>query len=201
MLVIHDLTLKTRHPILTDYSYCFARGCFYGIVATNGSGKTTFFRAIMGLIPVEKGHFKLTEAPRGKRELFYFEDSDWFDTNLSGLDYLTFIQKEWQSSVDIRRVIDIFAMSDYIKLPIKKYSLGMKQRLLIGLYLVSDANYLLMDEITNGLDEQSRGVIFSELQKLRDKGKMIILTSHYKEDIMEYCDVMLSFKDEKLVEV
>lgn len=66
---------------MTDYSYCFAQGCFYGVVATNGSEKTTFFRAIKGLIPVEKGHIKLTEASNGKRELFYFEDSDWFDTN------------------------------------------------------------------------------------------------------------------------
>ncbi|MGT2799051.1 ATP-binding cassette domain-containing protein [Streptococcus marmotae] len=201
MLKIDDLTLKTRHPILTDFSYCFERGKMYGIVAVNGSGKTTFFRAIMGLIPVETGHFKLTEASKGRKELFYFEDSDWFDINLSGLDYLTFIQSEWASSVDITSIIKVLGMSDYIKLPIKKYSLGMKQRLLISLYLVSDASYLLMDEITNGLDEQSRGVIFSELQKLRDKGKMIIISSHYREDIIEYCDVMLNFHREKLVEV
>lgn len=89
-------------------------------------------------------------------------------------------------------------MEDYIRLPIKKYSLGMKQKLLISLYLVSDANYLLMDEITNGLDEESRRILYTTLSQLKQQGKTIILSSHYKEDIEEFCDYLLLLKNQTM---
>ena len=77
------------------------------------------------------------------------------------------------------RGIDQFA-----KVPIKKYSLGMKQKLIIAMYLVSDAQYLLMDEITNGLDEENRNKLYCRLNDLINlNDKCIILTSHYANEI------------------
>lgn len=77
----------------------------------------------------------------------------------------------------------------------------MKQRVLIAMYMVSDATYLLMDEITNGLDEASRKLFFKALHQLCQEDKMIILTSHYKEDIEEYCHVTLKLVNETMQEV
>lgn len=133
MLNIQHLTIRTRHPILTDFSYDFKEGNLYGIVATNGSGKTTFFRSIMGLLPILSGKVELESG-----SAFYYETSDWLDSDLSGLDYLRFVQKEWRSQVALTDVIATWKMEDYIRLPIRKYSLGMKQRLLIAMYIVSD---------------------------------------------------------------
>lgn len=197
MLELRHLTIKTRHPILTDASFSFEGGRLYGIVATNGSGKTTLFRTIAGLIPVMGGEL-VAESSDFKRDLFFFESSDWFDGQLSGLDYLRLVKSEWQSSADLDKIIAFWGMGDYIKLPVKKYSLGMKQKVLISMYLVSQAKYLLMDEITNGLDEASRAKLFSCLHDLIDKGSLVILSSHYREDIENHCDQILALKSERL---
>lgn len=193
MLNIQHLTIRTRHPILTDFSYDFKEGNLYGIVATNGSGKTTFFRSIMGLLPILSGKVELESG-----SAFYYETSDWLDSDLSGLDYLRFVQKEWRSQVKLTEVIATWKMEDYIHLPIRKYSLGMKQRLLIAMYMVSDSQCLLMDEMTNGLDEESRQIFFSILKGFKEAGKLVILSSHYKEDIEAYCDYLLTLRDEKM---
>lgn len=199
MLSIKNLTIETRHPILTDFSYDFEPGKLYGIVATNGSGKTTFFRTLMGLLPARSGTVTWTgRSQNPKRDFFYYETSEWFDGHLSGLDYLQFIKDEWQSNVSIEEVISLWDMSDYIKVPIKKYSLGMKQRVLIAMYQVSGAKCLIMDEITNGLDETSRKTFFDCLDYLKQQGKLIVLSSHYQEDIAEHCDYILRLANQTM---
>lgn len=197
MLSINQLTIATRHPILTDFSYDFEPGKLYGLVATNGSGKTTFFRSLMGLLPVRSGQVSW-QGGASRRDFFYYESSEWFEGHLSAWDYLTFIKAEWQSAVSIDDVIKIWGMGEYIKVPIKQYSLGMKQRLLIAMYQVSDAKCLIMDEITNGLDETSRRIFFEVLNLLRQEGKLVILSSHYQEDIEAHCDVVLHLKNQRL---
>lgn len=199
MLAIKDLSIATRQPILDNFSFEFKTGNLYGIVATNGSGKTSFFRGLMGLIPVKSGQVYLNKEINFQKEVFYYESSEWLDKNLSGFDYLTFVKKEWNSTANIENLINLWEMEEYIKLPIKKYSLGMKQKLIILMYFVSEAQCLLMDEITNGLDEKSRNLLFSMLLKYKNNNKLIILSSHYKEDIEEYCDYILSIQNLKVV--
>ena len=193
MLSIKNATIKTRQPILANFNFEFQSHKIYGLIAPNGSGKTTFFRSVMQLIPLVKGEYIIDDLPASKQQqkIFYFETSSWFDDNLSGWDYLLFIKQTWGSSLDVNNLIQDWQMADYIKLPIKKYSLGMKQRLLIGLYEISDAKYLLMDEITNGLDLNNRDKLFSKIKQLKDKNKMIIISSHYKEDLESICDYEL----------
>lgn len=201
MLSIQNVTIKTRQPILANFNFKFQPHKVYGLIAPNGSGKTTFFRSVMQLIPSVYGKYQIDGLPIGKQlqKIFYFESSNWFDDNLSGLDYLLFIKQIWGSSIDIKNLIQDWQMMDYIKLPIKKYSLGMRQRLLIGLYEVSDAKYMLMDEITNGLDEGNRDKLFSKIKQLRDNDKMIVISSHYKEDLESICDYELFLENNTMV--
>lgn len=199
MLSIKNLTIETRHPILTNFSYDFEPGKLYGIVATNGSGKTTFFRTVMGLLPARSGQISWnTTGKQTKCDFFYYETSEWFEGQLSGFDYLQLVKNEWHSSVSLEEVIKLWDMSDYIKVPVKKYSLGMKQRLLIAMYQVSDAKCLIMDEITNGLDEASRQIFFEVLNQMRNQGKLIMLSSHYQEDIAANCDFILHLKNQTM---
>lgn len=57
-----------------------------------------------------------------------------------------------------------------------------------------------MDEITNGLDEDNRRHFFKQIQVLKDQDKVILLSSHYKDEIVSYCDSVLQIRDSKLVE-
>lgn len=203
MMEIINLSVKTRHLVYEDVSYTFRKGKLYGIVAVNGSGKTTLFRAVTGMIPVRTGEVLIDKKPlhEKKRHVFYYESFEWLDGNLSGLDYLQFVKGMWKSNVSIKEIIDDWKMEEYIHLPIKKYSLGMKQRVILSMYLISDAEYLIFDEITNGLDELNRDKLFSVLSVKAKEGKMILISSQYREDIEKYCDVILTIKDNKLIEI
>ena len=194
MITLNQVRLKTREMILKDIDFTFEKGNIYGMVAINGSGKTTLFRAISRLISVNSGQII---APSS---LFYYETIEWFDGNLSGIDYLLYIKNVWNSSQNLENEIEYWEMSDYIHLPIRKYSLGMKQRLLIAMYFMSQADCWLMDEITNGLDEYYRTKFFNRLKEIQSQ-QLIIVSSHYKEELMNVCDKIVKIQNCRIEEV
>ena len=194
MITLNQVRLKTREMILKDIDFTFEKGNIYGMVAINGSGKTTLFRAISQLISVNSGKII---APSS---LFYYETIEWFDGNLSGMDYLLYIKNVWNSSQNLEHEIEYWEMSDYIHLPIRKYSLGMKQRLLIAMYFMSQAECWLMDEITNGLDEYYRTKFFNRLTEIHSQ-QLIIISSHYKEELMNVCDKIVKIQNCRIEEV
>ena len=195
MLTLTHVTLKTRQVILQDADFTFKKGRIYGLLAINGSGKTTLFRAISKLLPLSSGHIAVPPS------LFYYESVEWLDGNLSGMDYLRLIKNIWKSDLNLGDEIAYWEMSDYINLPIRKYSLGMKQRLVIAMYFLSQAKCWLMDEITNGLDEYYRQKFFDRLAQIDRKEQLVLLSSHYKEELMEICDSMVTIHQGQIEEV
>lgn len=194
MITLNQVRLKTREMILKDIDFNFEKGNIYGMVAINGSGKTTLFRAISQLISVNSGKII---APSS---LFYYETIEWLDGNLSGIDYLLYIKNVWNSSQNLEHEIEYWEMADYIHLPIRKYSLGMKQRLLIAMYFMSQAECWLMDEITNGLDEYYRTKFFNRITEIHSQ-QLIIISSHYKEELMNICDKIVKIENCRIEEV
>ena len=194
MITLNQVRLKTREMILKDIDFTFEKGHIYGMVAINGSGKTTLFRAISQLISVNSGKII---APSS---LFYYETIEWLDGNLSGIDYLLYVKNVWNSSQNLEHEIEYWEMSDYIHLPIRKYSLGMKQRLLIAMYFMSQADCWLMDEITNGLDEYYRTKFFNRLKEIQTQ-QLMIISSHYKEELMDVCDKIVKIENCRIEEV
>ena len=194
MITLNQVRLKTREMILKDIDFTFEKGNIYGMVAINGSGKTTLFRAISQLISVNSGKII---APSS---LFYYETIEWFDGNLSGIDYLLYVKNVWNSSQNLEHEIEYWEMADYIHLPIRKYSLGMKQRLLIAMYFMSQADCWLMDEITNGLDEYYRTKFFNRLKEIQTQ-QLMIISSHYKEELMNVCDKIVKIENCRIEEV
>lgn len=195
MLTLTHVTLKTRQVILQDADFTFKKGRIYGLLAINGSGKTTLFRAISKLLPLSSGHIAVSPS------LFYYESVEWLDGNLSGMDYLRLIKNIWKSDLNLGDEIAYWEMSDYINLPICKYSLGMKQRLVITMYFLSQAKCWLMDEITNGLDEYYRQKFFDRLAQIDRKEQLVLLSSHYKEELMEICDSIVTIHQGQIEEV
>ena len=195
MLNLTHVTLKTRQVILQDADFTFKKGRIYGLLAINGSGKTTLFRAMSKLLPLSSGHIAVSPS------LFYYESVEWLDGNLSGMDYLRLIKNIWKSDLNLGDEIAYWEMSDYINLPIRKYSLGMKQRLVIAMYFLSQAKCWLMDEITNGLDEYYRQKFFDRLAQIDRKEQLVLLSSHYKEELMEICDSIVTIRQGQIEEV
>ena len=195
MITLTHVTLKTRQVILQDADFTFKKGRIYGLLAINGSGKTTLFRAVSKLLPLSSGHIAVSPS------LFYYESVEWLDGNLSGMDYLRLIKNIWKSDLNLGDEIAYWEMSDYINLTIRKYSLGMKQGLVIAMYFLSQAKCWLMDEITNGLDEYYRQKFFDRLAQIDRKEQLVLLSSHYKEELMEICDSMVTIHQGQIEEV
>ena len=183
MLTISALNLETREPILKNFSYKFEKGKFYQIVAENGMGKTSFLRAITDLTSYQgQIRYDGKEFINSKDKIFYFESNNWLIPSLTAKDYLEMVKKQWNSTLSIEKEAKFLGVDKYWTVPIKKYSLGMKQKLIVTMYFLSNAEYFLMDEVINGLDKQSRLKVYSRLKKeLQDR--CILYTSHYSDKI------------------
>ncbi len=185
MIKVENLTITTRQPILKKFTATFKTGNIYQIMAENGAGKSTFLKALTQLVNY-KGAITFDNMPfnQAKEKIFFFEENNWLNSNLNSLDYLQFVKDLWRSQHDIDTELSFWGIDQFAKVPIKKYSLGMKQKLIIAMYLVSDAQYLLMDEIINGLNEKNRNKLYSRLNDMVTlNDKCIILTSHYANEI------------------
>ena len=198
--------MVTREVLLYGASVNFEKGTVYGLSARNGSGKTTLLRTISGLRSESIGTISIQEENQAlslsesKRRLFYYETVDWFDLNLSGWDYLQFIQSTWKkpSHISIDEIITFWDMSSYIKLPIKKYSLGMKQKVLLSMYGVSGASYWLLDEPTIGLDTNSLEKFELFILEAKTNGICVLFSSHQNDSIYATCDYIYEINGQAL---
>lgn len=206
MLMIRSLDLTTKEKLLYGANMQLEKGFVYGLSARNGSGKTTLLRTISGLRKESIGSIMIIENNKpldlinSKKEIFYYETSEWFDLNLSGLDYLEFIESSWknESHMSLSDVIHFWEMESYIKRPIRKYSLGMKQKVLLSMYAVSGASYLLMDEPTIGLDTNSLIRFEKLIEAMKYNGACILFSSHQNDSMYAVCDFIYAIEDKSL---
>ncbi|WKA56568.1 ATP-binding cassette domain-containing protein [Planococcus shixiaomingii] len=206
MLAVNDIHLKTKETLLYGATMQLEKGTIYGLSARNGSGKTTLLRTISGLRSEPLGSISIQEngqplsALEVKKQLFYFETVEWFDPNLSGWDYLRFTQATWnQSDQPIDEIVSFWEMDSYIKTPIKKYSLGMKQKVLLAMYGVSGASYWLLDEPTIGLDTNSLKKFEAYLLEAKQDGACILFSSHQNDSLYAVCDYMYEMENGSLL--
>ncbi len=206
LIEIKGLNLVTRETLLYESNMKVEKGTVYGLSARNGSGKTTLLRTISGLrsesigsISIEDDN-KMFSLSAKKNSLFYFETVEWFDSNLSGWDYLKFVQSTWKNhnQKTIKEMILFWDMKNYIKLPIKKYSLGMKQKVLLSMYGVSGADYWLLDEPTIGLDTNSVEKFKSFILESKESGKSILFSSHQNDSLYAVCDYIYEIENQSL---
>ncbi|MGF3196290.1 ATP-binding cassette domain-containing protein [Facklamia sp. P13055] len=207
MLSISNLTIKNHQIPLFTADFTIFPYSLVALTGPNGSGKSTLLRTIAGLRKETQGQNSLDIEDRQlrgksfKQAVFYFESVNWLDKNLSGMDYLKLYNKVWQADPDlIERTVNRWQSHDYIKQPIYKYSLGMKQKLVLSLYEVTNPTYWLMDEPTNGLDYESLNQFKSYLQTQRDEGKAFLIATHEQVDFLNLCDKIYSIQGHQLEE-
>ena len=192
--IINDIT------ILNNISVNFQKGKIYGIVGTNGSGKSMMFKAICGLINSTKGEIKVFDEvikdgsfPKSTGIII---ENPGFLPQYSGFKNLKILASinNVVSDEDIKNVISLVGLEPNDKRAVKKYSLGMKQRLGIAQALMEKPKLLILDEPMNGLDEDGVKLIRDILLGLKKESVTILLASHNKEDISELCDEVYKMK-------
>lgn len=172
-----------KHKVLTDVNLEIHKGDIFGLVGRNGAGKTTLFKVILGLSPYEKGELTICgdskDLSAGRAKIGFMVGSNYFDglNARQNLEYYCRLKGVKDKSVidEVLKTVDLYG----VKKPVKRYSMGMRQRLGIANALLSRPEILILDEPTNGLDPQGIADIRTLVQKLNEeRGMTVIISSH-----------------------
>lgn len=195
-LVVNNINKKIRrNVILFDVSLRLKSGNIYGFVGRNGSGKTMLFRALSGLMKIDSGsidwngkilHKDLSVLPN----LGLVIENAGLYPNLTGMQnlaYLAGLNKKIGKDEMIQAISRV-GLDPQDKRVYGKYSLGMKQRLAIAQAIMEKPDIIMLDEPTNALDEAGVEEIRKVILEEKERGALILVASHNKEDIRVLVD-------------
>lgn len=181
--------------ILNDVSLKLRSGMIYGFVGRNGSGKTMLFRALSGLMSIDSGTVSLDGKVLHKDfdvlpDLGIMIENAGLYPQLSGFDNLKRLSSIRKKAADdtIREYIRTVGLDPDDKKPFRKYSLGMKQRLVFAQAIFEDQKILMLDEPTNAMDDSGVQMVRDILLE-RKKDSIILIASHNREDIDLLADI------------
>lgn len=198
-IVIENLAKTIRgRRVLDDVNLTFEGGHIYGLVGRNGSGKTMLLRAICGLIFPDEGVVTI-DGQRLHKDISFppscgviIENTELLPgfTAFENLKLLSKIKNIADDDM-IKMAIRSVGLDPASSAKVKTFSLGQKQRLAIAQALFENPDILLLDEPTNALDEDSINEVRERLFVEREKGKLIVIASHNKEDIAILSDIVI----------
>ena len=182
--------LKGRN-VLDNVSYKFEGGNIYGLYGRNGSGKT--------MLMIIDGKVLHKEISFPKDMGVIIENMELMP-QYDAYDNLKILGKIRKTATDddINSTLEKVGLHDVKGKKVRTYSLGMKQKLAIAQAIFEHPKLLLLDEPTNALDEESINDIRKLLLELKEKGVLIIVASHNKEDIELLSDVKINMADGKI---
>ncbi|MGT2887120.1 ABC transporter ATP-binding protein [Streptococcus didelphis] len=194
---LYNIVKKFKnHAVLNDISFEINKGEIVGLVGKNGAGKSTLMKIISKLDTNFEG--KIDEVGR----LGYFIESPKLVTNRTGLWNLKYFSYIFGNKFLIEDYFDFYQsieIIDFLKQKVKKYSLGMKQKLGVLIALLNNPDYVILDEPTNGMDIDSSIVFLQELKNIvKEKNIGVFISSHKLEDIELICDRIVFLNNGKL---
>ena len=208
MKLIAEHIVKTikKKKILDDISLELENGKIYGFVGRNGCGKTMLFRALSGLMRIDSGKIifnnKILHKDMNVLENLglIIENSGLYNefTGYKNLKILADINKKISEN-EIKQTIADVGLDPDDKRTVRKYSLGMKQRLMIAQAIMEKPEIIMLDEPTNALDENGVEQIRKLILREKERGALILLASHNKEDISILADHIFNMENGKIV--
>ncbi len=180
-------------------SFSVEQGECFGLLGPNGAGKSTTMKMLLGLTTAEEGSIRLLgyDIPRQARlaryEVGVVPQTDALDPDFTVVENLRVYGRYFgldSKTIEARipELLDFAQLENKRDANIRELSGGMKRRLTIARALVNDPKLLVLDEPTTGLDPQARHLIWDRLKKLLNKGKTIVITTHFMEEAERLCD-------------
>ena len=195
-----------EETVLQDVTVEFERGKIHGIIGRNGSGKTMLFKCICGLITLSSGEIMVNNKKIGKdtdvpERVGMIIESPGFLLNYSGYGNLRLLASinHCIGKADIYDALEKVGLEAHSRKHVRKYSLGMRQRLGIAQAIMENPELLIFDEPFNGLDNQGVEDMRELFLSLKEEGKTILIASHNAEDIEILCDYVYRMETGKLM--
>lgn len=174
-----------NNQVLRGINLIIAKGETHGIVGKNGSGKTTLFRSLLGLEKCE-GQIIIESDQTLKDVTGYLPTNPPIINRVTGKEYLTLLSAARKQSVDWKGFTNLFdlPLDQYIE----TYSTGMRKKLALQGILLQKNEVFVLDEPFSGLDYQSCIIVSELLNRMKNMGKTILLSSHIFSTLKETCD-------------
>ena len=199
---IHKSYGKQR--VLNNISFTIEEPQIVALVGPNGSGKSTLLNIITNLVEADEGQVTILNESNQNTQIFknvsYMQDNSVLYDYLTGYDHLQFIANvQGLSKEQIIKTAERVGMDSYLNKRVGKYSLGMKQHLLLTMAILNEPELLILDEPLNGLDPTSAIRVRNLLVELYEEGTTILLSSHNLSEIDRVTSNILFLKDGQLI--
>ena len=195
MIEIRDISKSFEDIKAVDHvTITIKEGCVFGLIGTNGAGKSTVLRMLAGILEPDEGEIAIDglpvfDNPEAKKNMFFIADEPYFFANANATDmqkYLTTVYPEFAVE-DFYHYLINFGLDK--KRKVNTYSKGMKKQLALICGICSGTKYLLCDETFDGLDPVMRqgikSIFASEMEK---RGLTPIIASHNLRELEDICD-------------
>lgn len=206
MIDVRNVSLKIKtHNILEHVTLQCKKGEICGLIGRNGSGKTMLMKCICGFVHPTQGEIFVQGKKIGEDVDFIPDAGIMIETpgfipyysGRKNLKLLSMVQNKISDN-EINEAMKRVGLDPDLKKSVKKYSLGMRQRLGLAQAIMENPEILILDEPFNGLDKEGVEQMREYLQELKCSGKTILLSSHSTEDIEVLCDRVYEMEHGKL---
>ena len=182
------------------------RGQLLGLIGHNGAGKSTLFKLVLGLIAPSQGRLWVDGCEVGghhfreaRRRLGYLPENLVLYDNLDGLETLRFFARlKGAPLAQCATLLDEVGLSHAGRRPVREYSKGMRQRLGFAQALLGEPQLLLLDEPTTGLDPSAIRDFYAQLDRLRERGVTLVISSHILAELEQRVDALAMLSSGRL---
>lgn len=191
MLEIRDLSVSFKDKnVLRGLNLKVEEGSVIGLLGKNGAGKTTLFES---LYQNQKyiGEILWHKEKLQRKSISYLETENYFYPYITGKEYLEYFSQHKENSLK--------ELTEKFRLPLNKfvqdYSSGMKKKIALMGMLMLDKPINILDEPFNGVDFEGVHILYEIIRELKDKNKIVVISSHIIETLFHTCDKIAILED------
>ncbi|MBS4538696.1 ABC transporter ATP-binding protein [Clostridium sp. D2Q-11] len=207
--MLKNNTVERKKVAVDNISFVTNKGEIFGLLGPNGAGKTTTLRCISTLIKPTQGEILVDglninkQAEEVRKKISFLTNELKLDTHFTPkytMEYFGSFYGLSKREIEERTeyLFQEFGIDNFAYTKIEELSTGMKQKLSIAVSLIHDPELVIFDEPTNGLDIITARAVMNYLQKLREQGKSVIISTHIMSVASKLCDRIAILIDGKI---
>lgn len=205
-LIVKNLSKSYGNVLALDsISFELKKGEVFGLLGHNGAGKSTSIECILGVKNYDSGTISLLGENPSKRNAELFErigvqfQQTGYQEKILVQEICEITSSLYQNPLNWRELLKEFGLTGMKKRVVVELSGGERQKLSVLLALIPNPEFVILDELTTGLDSQARRDVWKILSELKRNGLTILLTSHYMDEVQALCDRICILKHGKII--
>lgn len=194
-----------KKKVVNDVSFKIKKGEVFGILGPNGAGKTTTLEMLEALRPIDSGTaslfgYDVSQQPNKVKGVIGVQpQSPAFEEKTTLVETLTFFASIYGEKIKAKKILKDVGLEDRANAYPETLSGGQRQRFSIAVALVHNPKVFFLDEPTTGLDPQARRNIWELIERVRDNGITVVMTTHYMEEAELLCDRVAIMDEGKII--